>query len=150
MSIACSILNVNSIRPGVSRNSDNILYMKFTDWLQEELDKREWNKADLARHIGFGESSISHIFVGIRKPGMGMCKAIAKEFGLPARVVYEKAGLLPKDVTIDPVTEEVVYIISQLPPDKREEKLAELRAYIEWRRKTGNGKLSEDPRQTNA
>ena len=69
--------------------------MSFAEWIDLELNKRNWNRADLARKSGMSESSISHIYTGRRNPGSELCAAIAHAFDLPPEVVFRAAGLLP-------------------------------------------------------
>ena len=147
MSITNNYTLVNSIRAGVYYFSDNILNMKFTEWLQSEMDKRNWNKADLAREIGFSEAAISHIFTGHRKPGVKMCRALSKLFNLPLGMIYEYAGIMPTDQQLDTMTREAIHLFSQLDEEDRERQLAEMRWQIERRQKRENERLSDDPRE---
>ena len=69
----------------------------FANWLQNELDKRGWNQAELARKSGAKTASISRVMTGTRNIGPDLAISIALALGLPADIVYEKAGLLPKN-----------------------------------------------------
>lgn len=69
--------------------------MTFEIWLDEQLDKRGWNRSDLARKGNFNPSALSNIYTGRRKPGIDICNAIAAALKLPPEEVYREAGLLP-------------------------------------------------------
>ena len=71
--------------------------MDFTEWLTQEMQKRGWSQAELARESGITKGALSHIFSGTRKPGVIMLKAIAQAFYLPAEHVFRIAGLLETD-----------------------------------------------------
>jgi transcriptional regulator with XRE-family HTH domain len=42
---------------------------EFVEWLQGELNKRDWSQADLARVARVSKSSISMIYSHDREPG---------------------------------------------------------------------------------
>ena len=70
---------------------DNI----FTDWVQNELNKRNWSHADLARRSGITQTHISRIMSQMRKPGPDALLNIAKAFQIAPEEVMRRAGLLP-------------------------------------------------------
>ena len=47
--------------------------MEFTEWLQNELNERGWNQADLAKTIGSPNATISRIMSGSRNIGPELC-----------------------------------------------------------------------------
>lgn len=65
----------------------------FSEWLREELQKRGWRAATLARESGISRGAISHIFNHERTPGIDMLRAIAKAFDLPLITVLQAAGM---------------------------------------------------------
>ena len=90
-----SLQNVNREYHLVNLNHGNIFIMKFTIWLKSELERRNWNYANLARKTHMTEAAISLLMNEKRKPGTEMCKAIAKALQFPIEIVYRQAGLLP-------------------------------------------------------
>jgi transcriptional regulator with XRE-family HTH domain len=68
--------------------------MTFTDWLSDEMHKRGWSQAELAREAEITKGALSHIFSGTRKPGVLMLKSIARAFNLPEEHVFRVAGIL--------------------------------------------------------
>lgn len=68
----------------------------FARWLDSELKKRRWTKADLARASELSQTAIGQVFSDKRKPGPDLCNAIAGALDLPPETVFRKAGLLPE------------------------------------------------------
>ena len=118
-------------------NFGNIYIMKFTTWLDMELDKRHWNHSELARQINMTEAAISHVFTDNkshkRNPGPDMCKAIAEALGLPPEIVYRQAGLLPAEIENPPNFDELKYWFTQMTDEEQEMFLAQGRLTIEIR-----------------
>lgn len=71
--------------------------MEFKDWLQKELDKREWRATDLARIGNIDNGLISRILSGAREPSVKTLEKIADAFRVPLARIYQEAGLLPPD-----------------------------------------------------
>jgi transcriptional regulator with XRE-family HTH domain len=70
-------------------------HREFSNWLIEQLDKREWTQADLSKRSGVTTSQISRILSGTRGIGIDACRAIARAFHIPEERVFRKAGFLP-------------------------------------------------------
>lgn len=69
----------------------------FTDWLQEQLNLRNWTAADLAKRAEISEATLSRILSKKdRDPGPKLCRGLAKAFGIEADEVFRLAGLLPE------------------------------------------------------
>jgi transcriptional regulator with XRE-family HTH domain len=76
--------------------AEGVTSITFTDWLKEEMDKRQWKPSDLAERAGVTDAALSRILTkGDRQPGPELCKKIAKALGEPAEKVFRLAGLLP-------------------------------------------------------
>lgn len=67
--------------------------MSFRDWLLDELDKRNWKPAQLAREAGITKGALSHVLTQTRKPGPFMCVAISRALDIPVEEVFRAAGL---------------------------------------------------------
>lgn len=67
---------------------------EFSQWLQEELQERNWNQADLARITGLTTAGVSKLLSSSRGAGPDACRAIARALELPEELVFRKAGLL--------------------------------------------------------
>jgi transcriptional regulator with XRE-family HTH domain len=77
---------------------------KFSEWVDQELTKRNWTRADLSRLSGFSQTALSLVWKGDRNPGSSLCEGIAHAFSYPPEVVFRAAGLLPP---ADEITEAV-------------------------------------------
>jgi transcriptional regulator with XRE-family HTH domain len=95
----------------------------FINWINQELDKREWSQADLARIAHLSPGGISHILTGTRKPGIDVCEKIAKAFKIPADEVFRIANLLPPKPKTDPITEDFLFTLQFLTDEDRQELL---------------------------
>ena len=67
---------------------------EFSKWLQEEIDKREWTQADLARKTNLSRAAVSQVLSENRRPGPEFCRATAHALDLPEEEVFRQAGLL--------------------------------------------------------
>lgn len=67
----------------------------FPEWLENELGKKSWTRADLAREAGISQSTLSLIYSGNRQPGKEVCSAVAQALRLPPETVFVAAGMLP-------------------------------------------------------
>lgn len=105
----------------------------FEQWLEEELSKRGWTKADFARKAGIRYASLSRVMSGSRGIGPDMCIAIAEALNLQADYVFRMAGLLPPDAgeSQDPEIQEILGILGTMAPEERERILRMIRAYAD-------------------
>ena len=71
-----------------------IVNKEFSGWLQIEIDKREWNQADLARKTEMSRAAVSQVLSENRRPGPEFCRAVAHALDLPEEEVFRQAGLL--------------------------------------------------------
>lgn len=97
----------------------------FTNWLKEEMDKRQWKPSDLAEKSGVTDAALSRILKsGDRRPGPDLCTKIAQALDVPVEKVFRLAGLLPKEKgKVDEVTvweEDFLGWLRQLPKSRQE------------------------------
>lgn len=69
---------------------------EFQEWLQEQLNLRNWSASDLATRAGVGPSTITRILTGERGAGADVCTKIALALGVEEDEVFRIAGLLPR------------------------------------------------------
>jgi len=108
----------------------------FGDWLKQELKIRDMIQADLVKKTGLTRGAISHLVTGRNQPTLETCQKIARAFNLPDESVLIIAGIMVSKTKTSPQLEEINMILSQLPPEEREDILeyARLRARINERR----------------
>ncbi len=106
------------------KSEDN--QMDFFQWLQEELNKRNWSQSDLVKHsetVGYpiSQAQLSRIITGIRQAGPEACIAIAHALGVSRQEVFRARGWLFQESTeVDPRAERLARQVSALPPPGRE------------------------------
>jgi transcriptional regulator with XRE-family HTH domain len=110
--------------------------MNFADWLQEELNKRLWTHAELARRCYVQTTQISRVIARKRKAGPDLCIAIAKGLNLPREEIFRARGWLlrePEKVfepNVDPRAEELAKQVSTLPFESQEMTLDAMEAML--------------------
>jgi transcriptional regulator with XRE-family HTH domain len=103
----------------------------FPEWLQNELDKRDWRQIDLARRSGIYPNYITFLIIGKIRPGPKFCRPIAHALDLPQEVVFRQAGLLsPLPYEYSTYTE-WINIFSQLSEDNQQELIEFARIKLE-------------------
>lgn len=111
--------------------------MDFTSWLQEEIDKRGWGQAELARRSDVTAGQISRLLRGTRQAGPELCISIAKALGLPREEVFRVRGWLQNDPDnpfgphIDPRVLELAKDINVLPFESREAALNAMKPMLD-------------------
>lgn len=99
----------------------------FSLWLIEQLEKRNWKPAELARKSGIDTGLLSRLLNRERMPGPSTCNAIAEALQLPPQVVYQVAGLMPSSPDYDEVIEEIKYLSEKVSKEKRKQILEYIR-----------------------
>lgn len=105
--------------------------VQFGDWLLKRMEERGWNLSDLAQKTRVAPAQISRLINGSRGPGPKLCRSLAHALNLPEDVVFRAAGLLsPKPAheieaqIDDPLIARIVYILSELDGQDKDEVLA--------------------------
>lgn len=103
----------------------------FSEWLQEELDRRGWRQVDLARRSGLPRQTINTLLRGRSEPRAETCLALARGLDLPAETVLMAADLLPEGQVPDrdPSLQELMNLMKRMSEDERREILD----YAMWR-----------------
>lgn len=66
----------------------------FAEWIEDELHKRAWKPADLAREAGIKDATLSRILSGTRNAGPDVCKGIARALDMSEETVFRRSGIL--------------------------------------------------------
>ncbi|MHB9133540.1 MAG: helix-turn-helix domain-containing protein [Armatimonadota bacterium] len=106
---------------------------EFTAWLQEQLDRRGWDQAELARRSRITNAHISRIMSGENQAGPEASLKIARALHLPPEDVFRHAGLLPRSKATPEGSEELLYYYSNLDKEDQRRVLAMARAVFELR-----------------
>ena len=100
----------------------------FANWLDGELEARDWTAAKLARQAGINKATITKIRQGERRVGMDVALAIAGAFKLPEQQVLRAAGLLGDAPDETPAVEEAEHLLREMDQDDQETAVALIRA----------------------
>jgi len=121
--------------------------IEFAEWLKEELDKRSWRQADLAKNGGINTGLLSRIMNMERQPGTDTCKGIEKAFGMTPEEVYRRAGLLPYLPEEDDMIKRITSRLRALLADRRGQAvLAQIETIVDalYKQTLGNSSVAED------
>jgi transcriptional regulator with XRE-family HTH domain len=91
----------------------------FVEWLQTEIDKRNWSQSDCARAADLNRAVINKLLNGKCKPQPATLVAIARAFKIPVEIAYRAAGLLPPVADLDDSTAELMYVFNSIQSPQR-------------------------------
>jgi transcriptional regulator with XRE-family HTH domain len=94
-------------------------HLRFSEWLQVELDRRGWSQSDCARSANLNRAVINKLINGKSRPQPSTLAAIARAFKIPVETVYRAAGLLPPNTDHDDSTQELMYIFKSIQSPRR-------------------------------
>lgn len=126
---------------------------KFIAWLKNEMHKRWWNWSDLAREGKITSGALSHMANGTRGLGPRLATGIARALEIPEAIVFEEAGLLPKQaVPRDELAAQIEKLWSKWSTIERAHFLQMMldydRALTEERDRKSRGGSSRQPRDS--
>ena len=93
--------------------------MRFTEWLQTEMDKRGWSQSECARACDLNRAVINKLLNGKCKPQPATLMAIARGFKIPVETAYRAAGLLPTSDHEDDTTRELILLFKSIQSPQR-------------------------------
>ena len=103
----------------------------FSEWLLNEIKKREWSQAVLAKKSGVSPQAISNYINDLRrKPDEESLAEIARALGYPPEIVYDAAGIQITRKNQDIDWDEWRFVLSKLSERDRADllELARLKA----------------------
>lgn len=101
----------------------------FVDWVDGELNKRDWNRNQLSIRSGVNSGLLTRIMNRERNAGPDTLTRIAQAFDLPPEIVFRKAGMLPEKTAQRINAEEIV---AYKMADLTERQLDEVIRYIDF------------------
>lgn len=110
----------------------------FSKWLQERINSKGYNQAELARRANVSRAAINGILTGSRGIGNDLCSAIARGLELPEIVVFIAAGIIKSPPGYNEDLEVLTDIFTQMTDDEQEEFLAAGKLKIDLRMKRGD------------
>lgn len=114
----------------------------LSEWLQEQMDERGWDQAELARQSKVKPASLSRVMTGRRGLGPRMGGKIAKALNVDENIVFEKAGIMVSKTPGDPGESELKNIYHALNHSNRGDLIdyARLKMDQQEREKSKSGK----------
>jgi transcriptional regulator with XRE-family HTH domain len=91
----------------------------FSEWLQNEINKRGWSQSDLARAADLNRAVINKLLNGKSHPQPATLEAISRALKLPIETTYRAAGLLPANSDHDDTLEEAIYVLKNIHSAQR-------------------------------
>ena len=105
--------------------------LRFAEWLQAEMDKREWSQSDCARGADLNRAVINKLLNRKSKPQPATLVALARAFKIPVETAYRAAGLLPPSPDGDDTSAELIHIFNSIQsPQRRATAIMLLKALI--------------------
>jgi transcriptional regulator with XRE-family HTH domain len=103
----------------------------FSEWLQSEMDKRDWSQSDCARAADLNRAVINKLLNGKCKPQPSTLGAISRAFKIPVETAYRAAGLLPPNADQDDTMEQLVHVFKSIQnPQRRSTAIMLLKALV--------------------
>ena len=110
--------------------------IRFSDWLNEQMQEHGWSQSDLARSSGLSRQVISYYLSDKSKsPDKDALQKLAHAFKISPITIFRKAGLLPSEGGEHASFEDWQYLLNQLTPDEEEEMRQIVELKIERRQK---------------
>lgn len=91
----------------------------FSEWLQNEMNKRGWSQSDLARAADLNRAVINKLLNGKSHPQPATLEAISRALKIPIEITYRAAGLLPVSTDNDDTIEEAIYVLKNIHSAQR-------------------------------
>ena len=88
--------------------------LRFSEWLQAEIDRRGWSQSDCARSANLNRAVINKLLNGKSKPQPTTLTAIARAFKIPVETAFRAAGLLPPSEDGDDTIIELIYVFKSI------------------------------------
>ena len=106
-------------------------HLRFSEWLQVELDRRGWSQSDCARSASLNRAVINKLLNGKSKPQPTTLTAIARAFKIPVETAFRAAGLLPPSADGDDTIIELIYVFKSIrSPHRKATALMLLKALV--------------------
>ena len=94
-------------------------HLRFSEWLQVEMDKRGWSQSECARASDLNRAVINKLLNGKCKPQPITLMAIARGFKIPVETAYRAAGLLPPGNHDDDTIRELIHLFQTIQSPQR-------------------------------
>jgi len=104
--------------------------MDFSAWLLQEMNKRGWSHADMARAAGMSPGGVTNIINRVRQPSTETCRKLAKALNVSPETVLQAAGILPRRTIKSVLVDQAATLLEQLDEDDQEHIVRMIEAYV--------------------
>ena len=118
-------------------------HLRFSEWLQVEMDKRGWSQSDCARAANLNRAVINKLLNGKSKPQPSTLVAISRAFKIPIETIYRAAGLLPQNTDPDDSTQELMYILKSIQSPSENQRPSCFSKHLSPRKKMNDAAKAE-------
>lgn len=118
----------------------------FSDWLTNEIRQRGMSPASLARLMKKDSGVVSRMLSGMRNPSNETLEAVAKALDLPARIVFQAAGVHLEDEDISPRGREADHLLRQLPDYEQDGIIETIRLRLKLFNQSGKNETKRVPK----
>ena len=119
--------------------------MDFVDYIEDELQRREWSRSDLARKGDITPTQVTRILSRKQMAGKDFCQAIARAFNVPEEDVFRRAGILTSKSKLSPLAERAAHLVESIDDEKEKEMVIR---FLESYSETSSRKVIAAKRQT--
>lgn len=114
---------------------------RWSKWVLDELNKRDWSQADLVRASNKSRGTISKAINGVNEPEPETVAAICEAFGYPRETGYRIVGLLQPDLNHDEKRSELIHLFEMMSDDNKEDQLAYARMKLDKQEREGKNSV---------
>ena len=119
--------------------------MDFVEFVNSEMQSREWSRADLSRKSGIAAPQITRVLNREQDPGELFCKGIARAFNVPEEDIFRRAGILTSKSKLSPLAERAAHLVESIDDEKEKEMVIR---FLESYSETSSRKVIAAKRQT--
>ncbi|MFZ2097181.1 MAG: helix-turn-helix transcriptional regulator [Anaerolineales bacterium] len=97
---------------------------KFSEWLINELNQRNWTQKELAKRSGLNPSTINYMIKHRRGLGLKSVNRLAQALGIPEELIIDKYENNKISRESSDLVSRAYYVLRELPLRDKEEVLA--------------------------
>lgn len=111
--------------------------LRFSEWLQEQMDRNDWSQTDLAERSGLSPGAIGNLVREERNPSPDSLIALAHALKISPEEIFRIAGLLPELEERNQLLETINHLAAQLPPEDRQDVAEYIRLRLRFAEERG-------------
>lgn len=117
--------------------------MDFVEWIESELSKRDWSRADFARKGKFSTAQVTRVLNREQKAGEAFCRGVSVAFNVPQEEIFRRAGLLSLADARSELANRAAHLIDSMEDNNKQEGVRYLEYLYDKSRKVINKRITE-------